>query len=309
MSAWTGLRNYLFNPLLRKELRQRMRSGRTAAALFLYLLVIGLVAFVFMYVNVQGQTLLLQPARTAELFAFLSYLQLAMISFVTPGIAAGVISGERERQTLSVLLTTPLSPGSVIFAKWLTSISFLTLLIIMTLPLYSIVFLFGGVVPLQVFAVFGMQFLTLGATASVSIFWSTMLRRSGWSTVFSYATVGVVFVGFGVAGYLFDTLAAHAPDVPVWTDLGSLSYVLNPIFMQASLETSFGLFSATSANPMFSMVAQVVETHALASVRAWVLFVGMYVLGSTFLLFLCGMRLRPGTFSALRRRAVRWMSR
>lgn len=309
MSVWTGMRHYFFNPLLRKELRQRMRSGRTAAALFLYLVVIGLVAFVFMYVNVQGQTLLLQPARTAELFAFLSYLQLAMISFVTPGIAAGVISGERERQTLPVLLTTPLSPGSVIFAKWFASISFLTLLIIMTLPLYSIVFLFGGVVPRQVIAVFGMQFLTLGVTASVSIFWSTLLKRSGWSTVFSYATVGVVFLGFGVAGYLFDTLAAHAPDASIWTDLGSLSYVLNPVFMQASLETSFGLFGASSTNPLFSTVAQVVQMHALASARAWAVFVGVYVLGGALLLFLCSMRLRPGTFSAYRRRVVRWMSR
>lgn len=304
-----ALTRFLANPLLRKELRQRMRSSRTAYALSLYLLVIGLVAFTFMYVNVQGQTLLLQPTRTEELFTFLSYLQLAMISFVTPGIAAGVISGERERQTLPVLLTTPLTPGSVVGAKWLTSISFLSLLIITTLPLYSIVFLFGGVVPLQVIAVFGIQFLTLGTIASISIFWSTFLRRTGWSTVFAYASVAFLFLGLGVAGYLFDTVAAHAPDAGIWTDLGSVCYALDPIYMQASLETSLGFLSSSSYAPAVAAVFQTVQLHALASVSSWMLFIGSYALGGWMLLVASTMRLRPGGIGVLRRRLVRWVAR
>ncbi len=302
-------RHILRNPLLRKELRQRMRSGRTVLGLSLYLLVIGAIAFVFMYVNVQGQTLLLQPTRTAELFTFLSYLQLALISFVTPGIAAGVISGERERQTLSVLLTTPLSPLSVILAKWLASISFLSLLIIMTLPLYSIVFLFGGVVPSQVFAVFVLQFVELGALASVSVFWSTWLRRTLWSTVLSYATTAALFLGFAVVGYLADTVAARNPDQVIWSYLAGVSYALNPMYMQASLESSSGFLAPNFYNPAFASIFQTVQAHSLSALPAWLLFFTVYAAGSALLLVASAVRLRPGSLAIVGRRLIRWMSR
>jgi len=297
------------NPLLRKELRQRMRSGRTVLGLSMYLLIIGAVAFVFMYLNVQGQTLLLQPTRTAQLFTFLSYLQLALISFVTPGVAASVISGERERQTLIVLLTTPLMPASVIFTKWVTSISFLSLLIIMTLPLYSIVFLFGGVVPSQVIAVFLLQFMTLGAIAGVSIFWSTWVQRTGWSTVLSYATVGLMFMGAAVAGYLFDSVAVHNPEQAFWSTLSGVSYAINPIYMQAALETSRGIITPVFHNSIVASVFQTVEDHHLAATGSWVLFMSVYIGGSFLLLILCSWRLRAGSFTTARKRLMRWMMR
>ncbi len=303
------MRHMFRNPLLRKELRQRMRSGRTVLALSLYLLVIGAIAFIFMYLNVQGQILLLQPTRTAELFTFLSYLQLALISFVTPGVASGVISGERERQTLSVLLTTPLSPLAVILAKWLASISFLLLLIIMTLPLYSIVFLFGGVVPSQVFSVFALQFVELGAVASVSVFWSTWLRRTLWSTVLSYATASSVFLGLAVAGYLADAVAAHNPDQAIWSYLAGVCYALNPVYMQASLESSAGFLAPNLYNPALASIFHTVQEHALSALPAWLLFISVYVLGSAGLLLVCAIRLRPGSFAMAARRLVRWVSR
>lgn len=308
MLMWGAFRNWFGNPLLRKELRQRMRSGRTVLALSLYLFVIGAVAFTFMYLNVQGQTLLLQPTRTAELFTFLSYLQLALVSFVTPGIAAGVISGERERQTLAVLLTTPLSPASIIATKFLSSISFLLLLIVMTLPLYSIVFLFGGVVPSQVVAVFGLQIVTLCAIASISVFWSTWVQRTGWSTVLAYASVATVFMGFAVAGYLFDAAALHNPDQSFWGTFGGVFYALDPIYMQASLEASLGFITPASQNSIVASVFDSAQAHDLSGMSSWLLFTSLYVGGSLALLLASMWRLRPGGFGTLRKRLIRWIA-
>ncbi len=304
-NRWTGK---WINPLLRKELRQRMRSGRTILALSLYLFVIGAVAFVYMYVNVQGQTLILQPARTAELFTFLSYLQLALVSFVTPGIASGVISGERERQTLSVLLTTPLSPITIIFTKFISSISFLLLLIIMTLPLYSIVFLFGGVLPSQVLAVFGLQIVTLGAIAGISIFFSTLLRRTGWSTVFSYATVAILFMGFAIFGYLFDSVGLHSADESVWMHLAGICYALDPIYMQAGIETNLGLLSPSFNQSIVSSVFDVVNSHSLSGKESWLFFLTVYILIGVTLLVISAWRLRPGSLTMVRKRVIRWMA-
>ena len=72
----------------------------------------------------------------------LSVLQLALIVFITPGLTAGVISSERERQTLNMLLTTTQSSTSIIIGKLVSSVAYLLLLMIASLPLYSIVFLY-----------------------------------------------------------------------------------------------------------------------------------------------------------------------
>lgn len=84
------------------------------------------------------------PGETRELFMLLSMMQLGMIGFVVPGLTAGVISGERERQTLNILLTTNVSATRLILGKWLASLSFMTFLVFATIPLYAIVFLYGG---------------------------------------------------------------------------------------------------------------------------------------------------------------------
>ena len=191
----------------------------------------------------------------------------------------------------------------------MTSISFLVLLILMTLPLYSIVFLFGGVVPSQVLAVFGLQFITLGAIASVSIFWSTFVQRTGWSTVLSYATVATVFIGCSVVGYLFDTVAAHSPDQTIWVDLGTAAYTINPIYMQASLETSLGFITPSFHNSIAASVFNTVQVHNLMSTPSWLIYATVYVGGSFVLLFLSAWHLRPGTFAAVRKRIVRWFLR
>jgi len=63
---------------------------------------------------------------------------------VVPGLTSGAISGERERQTLDVLLVTPLSPGEIVVSKLLATSAFITLLVVATLPLYILAFSYGG---------------------------------------------------------------------------------------------------------------------------------------------------------------------
>ena len=81
--------------------------------------------------------------------------------FITPGLTAGAISTEREKQTLSILLTTSQSSFQIISGKLLSSIAFLLLLIVAGLPIYSLVFLFGGISPMDFVKVFFFLFVTL----------------------------------------------------------------------------------------------------------------------------------------------------
>ncbi|MEW5954318.1 MAG: ABC transporter permease [Bacillota bacterium] len=186
------------NPVLGKELRQRFRFWQSAIILFLYLTVVGVFTLGFIYLQWQYAGVVFQPWRSMEIFVFLSITQLLLLAFVTPGLTAGTISGEREKQTLNVLLTTHLTPGGIIVSKMLAACSFTLLLIIASLPLYAMIFLYGGIAPGQVLGVFGYYLVTMYLFAAVGMFCSTWFRRTGASTVTAYGLIFALGGGTGI---------------------------------------------------------------------------------------------------------------
>lgn len=198
------------NPVLEKEFRLRMRTVRSPLALMFYLAAIGLLAMGYIYIELRsyyGPGF--NPERSRELFYFLSGAQLVLISFMTPGLTAGVISGEREKQTLNILLTTQQSSAAIILSKLAASLSFMLLIMFATMPLYSIVFLFGGISPGQLVSVFLFYVFFMFVLGSFGVMFSTIFKKTGVSvittygiTLFSYAATGLatLFLMFLLGG-------------------------------------------------------------------------------------------------------------
>jgi len=199
MNGFMNLLKRLNNPVLFNEWKMRMRNGRTPWILFAYLVVLGAVTLLYIFLETDGGSYY-SPYQTRDMFITLSILQLGMIFFVVPGLTAGVISGERERQTLNILLTTNIGPTRLVVGKWLASLSFMTFLIVSTIPLYAIVFLYGGVSPVQVVKVFGFYLVTMFGIGSVGVLFSTLLRRTGIATVLCYAVFFCYTVGTTILG-------------------------------------------------------------------------------------------------------------
>lgn len=194
------------NPVLSKELRLRFRTAKTAWLIALYLFVIGSFVLGFMYLNWRHNPEYFQPDLNQELFAVLSVAQLVLLAFVTPGLTAGAISGERERQTLDVLLTTRLSAGQIVWSKLASSSAFTTLLVIATLPLYSIVFIYGGISPWQVLGVFGFYLVTMFLFGCIGMACSTFFKKTGVSTVAAYGIAFVLSAGTGFLAVFLNEL-------------------------------------------------------------------------------------------------------
>lgn len=264
----------IHNPLLNKEFRQRMRTTRAPLVITIYLVCMALLTFFMLYENVQGQFALLLPARSEQVFLVVSLLQMLVAAFLTPAFAAGAISGERERRTLAVLLTTPLSPWNILIGKVLSSSALLALLVIVTLPLYSLVFLFGGAVPQETIAIFGFQLFTIVVVATLSVAWSTIALRSGWSTILSYASVTLMTLISGVAGYGFEYASGRFPVDAFLSRWGSILLQLNPLWVEARMENAV-------SGPSYS----------------WVLFVSVYIVVCFLLVIPCVWRLRPQVLS------------
>jgi len=192
------MRSLLINPVLNKEIKLRFRSVKSFLGVFFYLFALGGIAIGFMLINtVFSATAMFRPEQSRMMFMVLSFVQMGLILFMTPGLTSGVISGERERQTLNILLTTPQSSTSIIFSKLISSIAYLVLMIVSSLPLYSIVFLFGGVSPSLLLTTFGFYFIVMVTIGSVGVMFSTLIRKTIISTIITYGVA--LFLAGGTA--------------------------------------------------------------------------------------------------------------
>ncbi|PAV29414.1 ABC transporter permease [Virgibacillus profundi] len=183
------MKSLLINPVLNKEIKLRFRSFKSFLGVFFYLFALGGIAIGFILMNTvfsYNASAIFRPEQSRTMFMVLSFVQMALILFMTPGLTSGVISGERERQTLNILLTTPQSSTSIILSKLISSIAYLLLMMVASLPLYSIVFLFGGVSPALLGATFGLYFITMLAIGSIGILFSTLIRKTIIATIITY---------------------------------------------------------------------------------------------------------------------------
>ena len=151
------------------------RSIRMMAILFVFNSILAAVALFNMY-SVAEQvrtTAEIQYSQFLDLYTFVSSIEFIMLLFIMPALTASSISGERERQTLELMLVLAVS----------------------ALPVQALVFVYGGVTLQDI----GMLFLCHGVvailTGSIGIFYSSVLRRSTVSTVCSYVTVVALTAG------------------------------------------------------------------------------------------------------------------
>ena len=178
-----------FIALLTKELRLRLRRERFVWLIIIYLLVMGLLGFGFLLRanafsgGYQGYLL---SQIGAQLYALLSFIQLFLIVFIAPAFTATAINGEKERQTFDLLLCSKLSAYSLLAGKLIAGLANVLLLIAATIPLFSLVFFFGGVSPLQVLGTLVIFIMTAIVAGTFSLFCSTLVHRTTASTAMAY---------------------------------------------------------------------------------------------------------------------------
>lgn len=176
------------NPVLKKELKTRMRTWRTPVMISLYVLVLSLLVLlvfadmIFSYNGSRGMRL----DNVKDMFFIFTIFQLLLLIFIVPATTAGSISGERERSTLELLICTRMSSFSIILGKLFSSLAEVIVLLIASIPVLSTFFIFGGVSPGNIILIFGFYFVTAILFGSIGIFMSAFFKKTSTSTVASY---------------------------------------------------------------------------------------------------------------------------
>lgn len=178
----------IINPVLRKEIKVKMRSWKAAGIIGAYLLILAAVALFITYMNANDiHASAINPQFSIGAYTAVAVIQFILILFIVPALTSGAIAGERERQTLDLILCTTLKPRNIIIGKLLASMSHVILLIIASIPMFSIVFLYGGISVVEIAQLFGFYIVTAIMTGSIGIFFSTHVKKTIAATVLTYA--------------------------------------------------------------------------------------------------------------------------
>lgn len=134
-----------------------------------------------------------------------------------------------------MLLTTRLTAWQIVWNKLVSSSAFVVLLVIATLPLYTIVFLYGGIAPGQVLGVFGFYLVTMFLFGCIGTACSSFFKRTGVSTITAYGLAFALSAGTGFLAvflYEMDRFQHQGTLIPGFT-AGVVQFLMdiNPVFV------------------------------------------------------------------------------
>ncbi len=257
-----------------KELRGRMRGRRAFVILTVYLLLLaGFAWMVELILERQKSGLFANSGALASaqigqgIFVALMMLETLLVIALAPAFTAGAISMEREKQTLDMLATTPVSSLSIVIGKLFSALTYLFVLIVASIPLTAIVFVFGGVAPDDVVRGYVVLLATALGLCCVGLFWSALMRRTQAATIATYFAMLAVTVGSFFIFYFWNTMTAGGLSTvgPLRGRPPEALVYLNPYFAQADVmcgvESGFGdwctQIAFVSERPVFGGIAPV----------------------------------------------------
>lgn len=185
----------MINPVLRKEIKTSMRSWKIFLAIGLYLLIMFGAVFMFVdFTQLSITTYSFNLEDASVFYILMSSLQLGFIIFISPALTSGSISGEREKQTLDMMLLTKMNPISIIIGKLLSSLGIVIIMIIASFPVFSIVLNYCGISIINLLTIFGFFILISCSMGSIGIFFSTIFKKTSIATVASYIFIFVICI-------------------------------------------------------------------------------------------------------------------
>ena len=292
------------NPITLKELRSRMRGRRAFVVLTVYLIFMGgIMALVYLAQTSSGRRLTASSTRDAgkAIFTSVIAMQIILVIFIGPAFTAGAISGEKERQTFDLLRTTLLSAKSFVLGKLFSALSYVALLIIVSIPLQFIAFWLGGLSLSELL----ISQLIIGVAAVTFAMWglycSSAMKTTLSASVATFA--GAAFITFGLPFIVFLSGLALSSviinlDIPDWIGEAALMYgglALITINLPGTLILSEIIL--VEENTLFTFSQSVSGGHTVWVLSPWLLFIPIYILLAWLFYRACVKRVRQITDS------------
>lgn len=195
----SGLVSRFSLPLLMKELIEQSAKRRLFVTRVVYAVLLFLMAAAYMLplVHRQMMTPIGMLGIGKQLFQMLLMLQFLGIYVFLPALACGVITIEKERNTLALLFLTRLSSWTIIFEKFGSRIVPMLSLLLTSLPLLAFTYSLGGIRTFELASGVWFLMLCVMQVASAAILASAFFRSTVAAFLGTYIILSVE--GFGIA--------------------------------------------------------------------------------------------------------------
>ena len=176
----------MLNPILSFSATRRMRSFQTLLIALAWLLVMLGAALLIMGHLFGAEASIYSLRSGVSCYQILIIVQFVLIVLVAPAMTSGAIAGERERQTLELLLVTNTRSFRIVWGKAMESFAMLALLTVCGLPVMCLTLIAGAVTLPQILA--GELFLLVMAFAAVcvGVLSSAIAKSTVGSSILSY---------------------------------------------------------------------------------------------------------------------------
>ena len=134
------------NPMVKKDIKVQARSMRICWEIFAYEAIMAVVFFFAMFLFSQQMTYSSANIYSSIVWLYpaLAVTQIFILGVVVPVRTASAISGEKERQTFDIMMTTSMTGFSIIMGKVLTAMIQSMFYVVAGLPIVALAFVIGG---------------------------------------------------------------------------------------------------------------------------------------------------------------------
>ena len=175
-------------PLLTKELLEQSARRRTYIVRTGYALLLYAIAFLLFYerLNTAGTSPTQVLGQGKMMFEIVVALQFVGIYLFMPALTCSVITHEKERDSLALLMLTRLSPRMILLEKLLSRVVLMLSFELMLLPLLGLAYTFGGVAWEEFLKAAWFLALATLQMGCLALFCSSFFRTTVQSFIASY---------------------------------------------------------------------------------------------------------------------------
>lgn len=264
IGAWfrANIGCYFGNAATMRDFRVQLRGNRAILLWAFYLLVlIGFTMIVYTGNAGGSQTSIVNAQRTLrEFYQSVMILLAVMINLISPALTAGSIVMERQRRSLDLVFSAPVTPKYYLVGKMLSSYRYVWMLLILSLPVTSACVVLGGATWSDVIAAYIILSFNALIYTAIALLLSTLSRQPVAAIVWSYsAAIGYSFLTAGIAGSAaFSSMSGYSRTLEA-----PFLVTLNPYFVVQAAPTFTTVYGYEVPNWLLGAITAVLFSKIL----------------------------------------------
>lgn len=205
---------YFRNATAVRDYRVQLRGSRAVVLWAVYLTVLIGFGMITYYDAAARQRMSIVDAQASlqTFYERIMYLLATAVIMIAPALTATAIVSERQRKSLDLVFSAPVSPKYYLVGKMISSYRYVWMLLVLSLPVTAACVVLGGASWSEVLTSYALMSLQGLVYTSIALLFSTLAQRPVGAIIWSY---------IGVAAYVIAvSIVATMSSVGSWIGMG-----------------------------------------------------------------------------------------